>query len=94
MPTTPPPGSFAQKALVVIFTAIVLAMVGGLGSFFYWLAGSTIEISERATRIEERATRIEEKVGSLLATRTDQAREQADSNTRRLEDLEGEGRTP
>lgn len=79
---------FAQKALVVVFTAIVLAMVGGLGSFFYWLAGSTIEISERATRIEERATRIEEKVGSLLTTRTDQAREQSDRNTRRIEQIE------
>ena len=87
-PAKPPPNSFAQKALTVIFAGAVVAMLGGLGSFFYWLAGSTMDIQIRTTRIEERAARIEEKVGSLLSSRADQAEEQASSNTRRLDDLE------
>lgn len=89
--TSPQPNSFAQKALVVIFTAIVLAMVGGLGSFFYWLAGSTMDIQDRTTKIEARTISIEEKVTSLLNTRTDQAREQSNRNTRRIDELEHNG---
>lgn len=88
MPPSKPANGLAQKALVIIFGAVIIAMVGGLGAFFNWLAGSTMDIRDRTTRIEERATRIEEKVGSLLVTRTDQAREQSNRNTRRLDELE------
>lgn len=89
-PAKPPEGGLAQKALVVMFGAAIVAMVGGLGSFFYWLAGSTMDIRDRTTRIEERAARIEEKVGSLLVSRTDQARELAQRNSRRLDEIEQE----
>lgn len=82
-PAKRPEGGFAQKALVVIFSAAIVAMVGGLGTFFYWLAGSTVAIMERTTRIEE-------KVGSLLISRADQARELSQRNSRRLDEIEQE----
>lgn len=87
----PPANSLAQKALVILFSAVVIAMVGGLGAFFNWLADSTMDIRDRTTRIEERATRIEEKVGSLIVSRADQAQEQSNRNTRRLDELEENG---
>jgi len=87
-PAKPPANGIAQKVLSILFGAVVLSMVGGLGSFFYWLAGSTMDIRDRATRIEERAARIEEKVGSLLLSRTKQAEEQSDRNAQRLDELE------
>lgn len=83
--------SFVTKALVVVMTLIL----GGLSTFFYWLAGETIDIGKRMTQIEGRAVSIDEKVTSLLNTRSDQAAEQASRNQRRIETLErDQGQTP
>lgn len=77
--TEPNGNNFAQKALIVLGSTVLLFMMG----FFGWMAVLMIALDKKVDLVVF-------KVDSLLATRETQATETIQRNTRRVEQLERE----